>query len=115
MLSRLFLVEHKIQMPRILLVAKAAKNGRRRQDVHPKETTYPVVDPRAESRKQKTLAKKSRLREHATKYAEHATKYAEDVSHDTPSRSAAAQFETYILHLKGHVLDLHHAAFTARL
>jgi len=96
-------------MPRILLVAKAAKNGRRRQDVHPKETVTPVVDPRAESRKQKARSKKSRLREHAIKYAD------DVMSHDTPSRSVAAQFDTYILHLKGHVLDLHHAAFTARL
>jgi len=95
-------------MPRILLVAKAAKNGRRRQDVHPKDTVAPVKDPRAESRKQKALTKKSRLREHTTKYAD-------DVPHDAPSRSASAQFDTYILHLKGHVLDLHHAAFTARL
>jgi hypothetical protein len=96
-------------MPRILLVAKMAKNGRRQKDVHPKKQTVLRVDPLVEVRQQKTLVKKARLREHAAKYAE------DVMAQEAPDRSAAAKFDTYILHLKGHVLDLHHAAFTARL
>ena len=86
-----------------------AKNGRRQQDVHPKKQTLPVVDPHVEVRKQKVATKKARLREHAVKYADDA------MAHDMPERSAAAKFDTYILHLKSHVLDMRHAAFTARL
>jgi len=96
-------------MPRILLVAKMAKNGRRQKDIHPQKQTVPVIDPLVEVRKQKTRMKKSRLREHTMKYAD------DVVPPDISERSAAAKFDTYILHLRGHVLDMRHVAFTAQL
>jgi hypothetical protein len=96
-------------MPRILLVAKMAKNGRRRQDHHPNVVSVPVFDKRTEIKKQKSADKKSRIRERAMKYANDA------MSHETPDRPASSKFDTYILHLKAHVLDVRREQFTARL
>ena len=96
-------------MPRILLVAKMAKNGRRPQDHHPNVVTGPLFDKLAEIKKQKNAEKKSRNRERSMKYANDA------MSHGEQPRSASAKFETYILHLHAHVLDVRREQFTSRL
>jgi len=93
-------------MPRILLVAKMAKNGRRRQDAHPKESVFSTAPKHAEAKKQQMVGQKSRQRERTIKYAD-----------DAPSHAVAStpSFETYLLHLRSHVMELRHAEFTARL
>ena len=96
-------------MPRILLVAKMAKNGRRRQDHHPNAVTGPLFDKLAEIKKQKNNEKKSRNRERSMKYAN------DVMSHGEQPRSASAKFDTYILHLHAHVLDVRREQFTSRL
>jgi len=102
-------------MPLILVVAKMAKNGRRRQDVHPKKkTSTPIITDnlRIEKSKQKTSDKKSRMRERLIKYANDDSFNHHSSNHSSP---ASVKFDTYISFLRSHVLDLHHAEFTARL